>query len=288
VEENQISLQVKSGSRNTTSKDETTFVSNCKKELSERPSQFAEIQPKKNELIPGLTLFLPSREESEWKHICIIHESCQRCNIFIEFVSDDNTEILPTGEIYYCCLLYIKSIEISKGRGLSKKEAKHDAARLGVDRLKENQQIIYKSDINHDSLETVEKGQLVRRSYETAPKLDDSNLGNKLLRKMGWKGSGGIGKNEGGISDPVFVDAADGRKGVGHEFRNRDIKRESVEKTLLDFIRNDEQTEIRFSNDLSSEERALVHTRCQKFGLKHKSHGKGDDRYLVVSKKFKI
>jgi len=243
-----------------------------------------DVTPEKSCLIPGLTLYLPSHEETDWNSISIIAESCQRCHIFWEIVSDECVEV--SKEMYqFSSFLYITSIEISKGKGMSKRDAKHDAAKNGIKKLMDKQPIIYKSDINHDHLSTIEKGQLVRRSYETAPKLDDSNLGNKLLRKMGWKGSGGIGKHEKGIADPVFVDAVEGRKGVGHEQKNTSIKRDSVEKTLLDFIRDDQQTEIRFSNDLSSEERAIVHMRCQKFGLRHKSHGKGDDRYLVVSKK---
>lgn len=236
-----------------------------------------------NELVQGLTLFVPNHDESTWRYVCILHESCQRCNnIPIEFVNIDDVEEMSKGN--YSCVLYLMFKEIAKGVAPSKKEAKHAAAKAGLMKLKDTQRVIYKTEINHDALETVLKGQLVRRSYETAPKLDNSNLGNKLLRKMGWKGTGGIGKNEKGIADPVFVNAAEGRKGIGHEFKDRTIKRDSVERTLLDFIRNEEQTEIRFANDLTSEERALVHLRCRKFGLKHKSHGKGDNRYLVVSK----
>ena len=202
----------------------------------------------------------------------------------MEFVPSDETEV-RNGECLYVCYLFIQDKEIARGRGSTKKDAKSHAAKLAILKLMNHQPIMYKCDINHDELQTIEKGNLVKHSYETAPKLDDNNLGNKLLRKMGWKGSGGVGKYESGRADPVFVDAADGRKGVGHEFKDKSIKRSSVEQTLLDFIRNNDQKEIRFSNDLSSEERAIVHLKCQKFGLRHKSHGKGEDRYLVCSKK---
>jgi len=265
----------------TNTSSQSVFLS--QKEFSQLLQQ--EVIPEKSYLIPGLTLYLPNRDETDRKSsVSIIYESCQRCNIFIDFVFDECVEV-SKGVLQFSCLLYITSIEISRGKGWTKKDAKHDAAKNGINKLMDEQPIIYKSDLNHDHLNTVEKGQLVRRSYETAPKLDDSNLGNKLLRKMGWKGSGGIGKHEKGIADPIFLDAAEGRKGVGHEHKNSSIKRDSVEKTLVDFIRDDQQTEIRFSNDLTSEERAIVHMRCQKFGLRHKSHGKGEDRYLVVSKR---
>jgi len=145
--------------------------------------------------------------------------------------------------------------------------------------------VVYKSEANHGELKVVEKGTLVKQSYENAAKLDDSNLGNKLLRKMGWKGSGGVGKHESGRADPVFLQAADGRQGVGTSADQTTIKRRTVEERLLEFIRTDGDMELRFSNELSNHERALVHRLSQKYGLRHKSHGKDEDRYLVVSKK---
>ena len=42
--------------------------------------------------------------------------------------------------------------------------------------------------------------------------------------------------------------------------------------------------EIKFSSELSKEDRAVIHKISQQYGLKHKSYGKGDDRYLVVGK----
>lgn len=246
--------------------------------------QINKIERKKDELIPGLTLYLPNPLKNESENpICTINDSCQRCNIFIEFVDDGCMEI-PKGRSLFTCVLLIKSLEIAIGEGGTKKAAKVDAATKGIATLMDKQTVIYKTDINHDHLKTVEKGALVKQAYETAPKLDDSNVGNKLLRKMGWKGSGGVGKHEHGIADPVFLQAAEGRKGVG-TVGQRTIKRKTVEETLLEFIRNEEQAELRFSKELCNEERALIHRMCQRYGLKHKSHGKGEERYLVVSKK---
>ena len=43
------------------------------------------------------------------------------------------------------------------------------------------------------------------------------NIGHSLLMKMGWKGSGGVGKREDGIAEPVLVNTVKGRQGLGHE-----------------------------------------------------------------------
>ena len=42
--------------------------------------------------------------------------------------------------------------------------------------------------------------------------------------------------------------------------------------------------DLAFSALLGKEERAVIHKAAQKYGLKSKSHGKGDNRYLVVSR----
>ncbi|KAH9536794.1 hypothetical protein CY35_16G018300 [Sphagnum magellanicum] len=42
--------------------------------------------------------------------------------------------------------------------------------------------------------------------------------------------------------------------------------------------------EMSFETDLSNDDRAMVHDLCKKMGLKSKSHGKGNQRYITVSK----
>lgn len=124
----------------------------------------------------------------------------------------------------------------------------------------------------------------MKASYVNAEKIPDDNMGNKLLRKMGWTGSGGVGKFQDGRSDPVFVDGVESRRGIGHEFEDRTVRKSSVEEALLSFIRDQERGEIKFSSELSKEDRALVHRLSQKYHLKHRSFGKNELRYLLVSK----
>ena len=125
----------------------------------------------------------------------------------------------------------------------------------------------------------------MKQSYQKAERIKEDNIGNKMLRKMGWGGSGGIGAKQDGIAEPVFVSSADGRRGVGHNEANQSLNKRSVEDTLLSFLSNADQETIKFSTELSNKDRALVHRLCQKYNLTHKSYGKNENRYLVVGKK---
>lgn len=232
----------------------------------------------KTELVPGLTLYLSSKD-SELNYMCILNESVQKCKQIIEYIEKDSRS---TNE--YVFDVFINHQFIACGKANTKKEAKHDSAYHAYDRLKDTQPIIYKDEINHDHITTIEKGQLVKAAYMNADKIDDNNMGNKLLRKMGWAGSGGVGKFEHGISDPVFVDAVEDRRGVGHQFENRSVKKATVEDTISQFLRDEQRNDMKFSSELSKEDRALVHRLCQKYHLKHKSFGRDEERYLIVSK----
>jgi len=62
--------------------------------------------------------------------------------------------------------------------------------------------------------------------FEVRPdggRLDDSNVGHKLLKKMGWGGQG-LGKQESGIVNPIsggeIRDKQDQFKGVGMEMND--------------------------------------------------------------------
>lgn len=49
-------------------------------------------------------------------------------------------------------------------------------------------------------------------------------------------------------------------------------------------LREDEVTEVSFPSNLSNVERKFLHALAQELGLKSKSRGKGDDRYITVTK----
>ncbi len=57
----------------------------------------------------------------------------------------------------------------------------------------------------------------------------------------------------------------------------------NIDQQLARFKASDE-VEIAFPPDLNNHDRAVVHSEAKKLGLKSKSHGKGDERRVHVTK----
>lgn len=229
--------------------------------------------------ISGLKIYLPSEvEEYDINVIGSLVESCQKSKKTFEFI-DDFTE-----DVDKKITFFLEGRKIASATASNKKDAKRKCAENSIKYLRQHHEVIFKDQINHDSVAQIEKHNLVKDSYAHAPKLADDNLGCKLLKKMGWDGSSGVGKFNQGRCEPVFIDTIESRKGLGHECEDQSIRKTSVEKTLRDFLKDSEQNDIKFSKDLSKEDRALVHKLCQRYHLRHRSFGKGEERYLVVSK----
>lgn len=233
-----------------------------------------------NELIPGLIILLPADRPSEGLELSILNESVQKLrNCAIEFVESSDV----TGALFKCSVR-INGRFIAAGSAANRKDAKRDSGRNAFAVLSRRQATRRKLPISHDDVREVAKEALVKTSYEAAPPISADTVGSRLLSKMGWSGVGGVGRDEQGRAEPVFVSPADGRRGVGHLEVNQSVRKASVEETLEAFARDVEQESMKFEVSLSKEDRALVHRLCRKYQLKSKSYGKDDERYLVISR----
>ncbi|BAF13955.2 Os04g0115400 [Oryza sativa Japonica Group] len=68
--------------------------------------------------------------------------------------------------------------------------------------------------MSHRPTENLETEGLEQASVDT--QLTSSNVGFRLLQKMGWKGKG-LGKNEQGITEPIKAGIRDAKLGVGKQ-----------------------------------------------------------------------
>ena len=203
-------------------------------------------KPKNSKQISNFKLYLPSNvKECDFNAIGSLSESCQKSKVVFEFM-----EIL-THDLTHKYIFTIEDKQIANATATNKKDAKRQCAENAIRYLRQYHEVIYKDQINHDSVTQIEKHNLVKHSYTHAPKISEDNLGSKLLKKMGWDGSSGVGKFNHGRSEPVFVDSVENREGIGHKYEDRSVRKNPVEKILSDFIRNQTENEIKFSKDLS-------------------------------------
>ncbi len=102
---------------------------------------------------------------------------------------------------------------------------------------------------------------------------------------MGGKSRGGRGGGGGGGGPPP---PPPGGRGFGGRLTSgqrpvTEGTRIAIDVQLARFKASDEE-EIVFPADMSNHDRAVVHAECKKLGLKSKSHGKGENRKVHVTK----
>ncbi|KAJ0533120.1 putative transcription factor C2H2 family [Helianthus annuus] len=95
--------------------------------------------------------------------------------------------------------------------------------------------------INHRPVENVDLDNVEQASLDT--QLTSSNVGFRLLQKMGWKGKG-LGKNEQGITEPIKSGIRDSKLGLGKQEQDDFFTaEENIQRRKLD-IELEETEEI--------------------------------------------
>ncbi|XP_067013527.2 uncharacterized protein [Anabrus simplex] len=212
----------------------------------------------------------------------IIHRSAFGCQIPTNFLY----ERLPGGKT--CCKLYVNRNIVAQGIEHNNKSAKDAACVKALQKLQEHCFTLkIKAKILTDGT-TIEKEDPAASTENQT--IGEENIGNKLLRLMGWSG-GGLGKDKQGIEEPVSVAQRVNRSGLGiQQSQGSDARAFAVKMTriLKDFAAQNTDRDLVFSSDFTKPERKKMHEIAQRFNLKTKSYGKDNERYLVVSQKFSV
>ena len=191
----------------------------------------------------------------------------------------------------------------ASGFGNSQEEAKLQCAAIFYSGrsqsnifLKRHNMVAMESNYKASELKNADGTEVVEQPHGTLPlgdSLGSSNIGHKLLQKMGWSSGEGLGKDQKGRVEPVQAVANRGRTGFSSEISKESLKvglsRESAKKLLTDYIESQSDEPIVFSSDFNNQERALIHQTAQMIkrttgvNIKTTSYGKGDERKLTVS-----
>ena len=184
------------------------------------------------------------------------------------------------------CNLFISDIKVASVLGTTKADAKKSASEEALKSLKEIcYTILVKKNVDNDG-EGLTKDELVSTVEGGGNVISDNNIGNMLLRKMGWAG-GGVGKHATGIAEPVKAGQVIGRQGLGLMASQGidGIFYEKVQGILDRYVKSSDQNDLSFSPEFTKEERLIIHQMARRHGLKTSSRGKGESRFFVLSRK---
>ncbi|XP_047441164.1 NF-kappa-B-repressing factor [Mugil cephalus] len=213
--------------------------------------------------------------------ICIINDTAQ----FNKVTADYKFMVLPDHR--WKCEVYLEGQYVAAGIG-PKKIVKHIAAEEALATLRQTQAVVKSNLRKEGHSDAISRSQILARSGEEATRqeIKEDNIGNQLLRKMGWKG-GGLGRDGDGISEPIRVKEQFSREGLGMDAdkTGNQLSKRDIEDIIRNYVSSERQDDLRFSTDLTNDERKQIHQISQKYGLRSKSYGQGRQRFLIVSRK---
>uniref|UniRef100_W5JXS1 NFKB repressing factor n=1 Tax=Astyanax mexicanus TaxID=7994 RepID=W5JXS1_ASTMX len=228
------------------------------------PGRFSQFGGRKKHLSELVIL------ENSDNAICIINDTAQ----FNKVAADYKFTVLPDHR--WRCEVYIEGQFVAAGIG-PKKTVKHIAAKEAIATLKRTQAVVKSNLRKEGDADAISRNQIIARSGEEAMRqeIKEDNIGNQLLRKMGWTG-GGLGR-EGRFT----------REGLGMDMdrHGNQLSKRDIEEIIRNYACSDRQDDLRFSTELNNDERKQIHHVSQKYGLRSKSYGQGRHRFLVVSRR---
>nr|XP_026694722.1 uncharacterized protein LOC100181284 [Ciona intestinalis] len=224
------------------------------------------------------------RESPNANPISTIYESAQFNHLPFEY------DIQPAQRLMWRCTLTIGGRKIATATDPNSKSAKLAVAEQALVTLKRFYPTFVERKIHQNNSEqsNVSRNDLLTSAprIHEEQRLTEENIGNKLLRKMGWGGSGGLGKSGEGRTDPVILTSSFNRRGFGtNQNEPTIISSKDATRVLKEFLAKNCDGELTFSSELDGNERKVIHETARKFGLSSKSYGKGEQRYLVVTRK---
>ncbi|XP_072519336.1 NF-kappa-B-repressing factor isoform X2 [Salminus brasiliensis] len=239
------------------------------------PSRFSQHSGRKKQLSELVIL------ENSDNAICIINDTAQ----FNKVAADYKFTVLPDHR--WRCEVYIEGQFVAAGIG-PKKTVKHIAAEEAIATLKRTQAVVKSNLRKEGHVDAISRNQIIARSGEESMRqeIKEDNIGNQLLRKMGWTG-GGLGREGEGIAEPIMVKEQFTREGLGMDMdrHGNQLSKRDIEEIIRNYACSDRQDDLRFSTELNNDERKQIHQVSQKYGLRSKSYGQGRQRFLVVSRR---
>ncbi|CAN7939061.1 unnamed protein product [Ixodes hexagonus] len=187
---------------------------------------------------------------------------------------------------FYCAVI-IGQCEIKAASGTSKQEAKETAAAAALEFFRGTVPTLRMKRLVDGCGPEVTKNR-VGTSQDVQERISTENVGHKLLTLMGWTG-GGVGKEGGGIVEPVMLKETSRRTGLGYAAapgaKMSPAFKARVNEVLREFSRTVVLQDLVFSAEFDNDERKFIHTVAHRLGLKSVSRDGQGGRFLTVRHK---
>ncbi|BFZ05853.1 hypothetical protein BsWGS_08892 [Bradybaena similaris] len=185
------------------------------------------------------------------------------------------------------CVVKIENNVLADINAPSKMAAKNKAATKALQKLKDICWVI-KTKAEVDSHNKICKEDMLNELYDQSEVgIEEDNVGNRLLRKMGWYG-GGVGKHGSGIVEPVSMSTVLNREGLGLSAKKEitEAYKKQVRQVIENYAASGNQEDLVFSYlEFRLEERQVIHDECRRLNLNSKCRSKGRKKFLCVSRK---
>lgn len=145
---------------------------------------------------------------------------------------------------------------IGEGSGENKKTARKGATENLIETLKSNCYTIRSKLAFYSPEDVIVKGEKPKNLIDQ-DKIQESNLGFKMLKMLGWSG-GSLGSKGDGIIDPVKCEIKIGRSGLGSNDEDK-FDAKQISNLLRKFRDNHVEYDLVFSSEFSKEERKKIH-----------------------------
>ena len=235
----------------------------------------------------------------------MLTDSCRFCGKTLRIICQAVRNPYPINNRFDCWVT-IDGVEIVRSvQPGTKKTARANIAESAVRKLEKTYPaLMFK--LRTVDIDKVDHQRKLRGETQLNTHIANDNIGNILLRKMGWSGTGGLGQNEDGIATPIQVKMRPKRVGLGCKKKpgTEDIDERFEEE---DKISDDDEDEndfqlsgmrrglenyaahgvngLVFSYELDNLERKEVHEFAAGRNLLSKSYGKKDEnRFITVRK----
>lgn len=165
------------------------------------------------------------------------------------------TDIKQVGQEYQC-FVKINDQIIHSASGATKIEARDAACKETLETLdRKCFTIMVKNKFKSADGSTID-AQNLEEKKEKKPEVQ--GIGHKLLKMMGWKEGGGLGKGGSGISEPITAQTIVNREGLGCKSASGMFKKQ-IRKIIEDYAASDNPYDLVFTSGFDNDQRKEMH-----------------------------